>query len=235
MGLWDDFMGSDAMLPTFGAAAGGALGAPFGAGLPGAAIGASIGSWAQEYLTEPGGMVAPPSRTPEQQELIRAREESLKGMLETLPTAEERFEVARGDLAGQASRANQLMVSNAARRGLLHSGILAAEKSRLQRGLTEGATQARIAAERGESTDRAAILRSIAQGKPLPEVTVMEQDTTSGPMVGGLLGAGVGALATQSPEGALSGYQLGRAIGSGTGREEPSRRARAVQPRWEEV
>ena len=234
MSLWDSFISSDLFLPAT-MAAGAGVGVAAGNPLAGAMLGGAIGSWLDQELTAPGGQVSPEFRTPEQQELIAERQDALRSLLEQTPTAEERFDVARGQLAGEASAANQAMVAGAARRGLLHSGILAAEKARLQRGLTEQATQARLEAERGETADRAAILQAIAADRPLPEVTLFEEDPSQA-RTGGLLGAGIGAI-VGGPQGASAGYQIGSGLGQyATERaRRPSRPATPVRPRWEDV
>ena len=237
MGMWSDFLKSPAMGPSFGGAMGGILGTPFGATVPGAAVGAAIGAWFQDYQMGELPLRQLSPRTPQQEQLLRDREDALRSLLTTMPTEQERYDVSIGQLAGQASQVNQAMIGDAARRGLLHSGILAAEKAKMQRGLTEQAVQARLQAQRGETEDRAAILAAIAQNKPLPEVTMYQEPSSSAPMIGGLIGAGLGGAATQSPSGAMAGYQIGSAIGGSAAErgQQASRASTRVTPRWEDV
>jgi len=236
MGLWDDFTASDIITPA-GMIAGGLLGIPAGNPLAGAAIGGAIGSWVEQQVAPSGDTTetAPDFYTPEQRQLIAERQDALKTMLEDMPSADERFEVSKANIGAQVSTGGQGLVSDAARRGLLHSGILAAEKAKLQQGATGALVQARLEAERGATADRAAILDAISRDRPLPEVTVYEEDRSQA-LPFGLAGAGAGAV-LGGPQGAMAGYQIGSGLGqyATESSREPSRRATPVDPRWREV
>jgi len=153
-----------------------------------------------------------PEQSPWRDQLIDQRTAEAAHLRRQIPSAEALFDVAREGIAMQASQQNQLMVADAARRGLLHSGILRAQKQAMARQTTGMLQGAYSQSQQAPDKMRAAILESLATGAPLPEVITEIPQGGMMPFLFGLGGAIVGGAAG-GPGGAVAGYQLGSGVG----------------------
>jgi len=152
--------------------------------------------------------------------MAKAREERLEEMLGEIPSSEELIALERMRAAGGMSQAHQNLVSNAAQRGLIHSGILRAQQQQLV-GAGGAAYQAAIpGAQEFPEKARAQLLTAMAAGKPLPEVMYEYERKSMVPMLLGIAGGGVGAYAG-GPQGAMAGYGFGSGVGTMVSPDKP--------------
>ena len=150
----------------------------------------------------------------ERVEAAKARIKAIEAMaLGEIPSAGEYAEMQRPGIAGQASQAHQNLVSNAAQRGLIHSGIMRAGQQKITEQAMGQWQAATAQAQNMPRLARAKLLTSLATGKPLPEVTFETQPSGAIPMMLGIAGGIVGAYVGGGPAGASAGY----AVGSGAG------------------
>mgnify|MGYP003643373362 CR=1 FL=1 len=175
--------------------------------------------WQAENLAGYGpktteGRPGAPGYEPYRIEMSAGRIEAAERLLGRIPTAEDLIALERAGIAGQMSQAHQNLVSNAAQRGLVHSGILRAQQQKLT---GQGFGQMQAAAAKAQAFPeqaRAQILASLASGKPLPEVTYEQQPSGIIPLMMGGAGAIIGGITTGSPQGAMAGYGVGQAAGT---------------------
>jgi len=185
---------------------------------------------AGEWLAEKMGFWDPPPRSeaearaaipgapgyePYRVEMSKDRIDAAERLLGRIPTAEDLIALERAGIAGQMSQTHQNLVSNAAQRGLVHSGILRAQQQKLT---GQGVGQLQAAAAKAQAFPeqaRAQILASLASGKPLPEVTYEQQPSGIIPLLMGGAGAIIGGIATGgSPAGVTAGYAVGTGAGT---------------------
>jgi len=164
----------------------------------------------QKIASLPGG----PGYEPYRVEMAADRIAAAERLLGRIPTPEDLVALERAGIAGQMSQAHQSLVSNAAQRGLVHSGILRAQQQKLT---GQGVGQLQAAAAKAQDFPeqaRAQILTSLATGKPLPEVTYEQQPSGIIPTLMGLGGAAIGAIAGGGPGGAMAGMAIGQGAGT---------------------
>jgi|TARA_Y100000310_G_scaffold85054_1_gene81923 hypothetical protein len=174
-------------------------------------LGVDVGPRTQEeYFAATSGA---PGFEPYRVEMAKDYYDAAERLLGRIPTAEDLVTLERMGIAGQMSQAHQNLVSNAAQRGLIHSGILRAQQQKLT-GQGIGQLQAATAkAQAFPEQARAKILSAMASGKPLPEVVYEVQPSGILPTLFGLGGGAVGGYAG-GPGGAQAGYGLGRGAGT---------------------
>ena len=149
---------------------------------------------------------------PYRDEMINVRQRELQRMMGRIPSSDELIEMERANIAGELSGAHQNLVSNAAARGLTHSGILRAQQQKLTAGGFGQMQAARARAENFPESARAQLLTAMATGKPLPEIMYEVQPSGAVPFALSLLGAGIGGAG-----GGPAGAGIGMSIGSATG------------------
>ena len=150
---------------------------------------------------------------PYRDEMINVRQQELQRLMGRIPSSDELIEMERANIAGELSGAHQNLVSNAAARGLTHSGILRAQQQKLTAGGFGQMQAARARAENFPESARAQLLTAMATGKPLPEIMYETQPSGAVPFALGLLGAGIGAGVGGGPAGAGIGMGIGQATG----------------------
>ena len=180
---------------------------------------ADLGQWIAEW-GPPGmppfdyGGTTSPAYMPYRDVMSADVQAEANRLLGRVPTPEELVAFERANIASQMSQAHQSLVSNAASRGLVHSGILRAQQQKLtEAGM--GQLQAGVArAQEFPEKARAQILTALASGKPMPEVVYEVQPSGMIPTLLSAGGALVGGAYTGTPQGASAGYAIGRGVGT---------------------